>query len=77
MNGGGYAIGAFAWDELYTKYKNIGLCCNLNGMRDQLICHVQFAFWRATFNLDEWRPDVGYLQTVNSSCNPGGSKWFD
>ncbi len=77
LNGGAYGIGAFAWDELYTKYRNRGLCCNLNGMRDQLICHWQFAFWRNTYNLDEWRPDVGYVQTVNSSCNPGGPVWFD
>jgi hypothetical protein len=46
-------------------------------MRDQLICHWQLAFWRDTYNLDEWRADVGYPQTVNSNCNPGGTKWFD
>jgi hypothetical protein len=77
VNSGAYAIGAFAWDELYTKYRDRGLNTNLNGMRDQLICHWQFAFYKSTYNLDEWRPDVGYPQTVNSSCNPGGSVWFD
>ena len=53
----------------------------LNGMRDQLICHQQIVAikdpGKATWNIDEWRPDVGYLQTVNASCNPGGAKWFD
>jgi len=45
-------------------------------MRDQCICHVQIVSVRSsrkpTWNLDEWRPNVGYAQTVNSACNPGG-----
>lgn len=32
---------------------------------------------KATWNLDEWRPSVGYLQTVAQSCNPAGARWFD
>lgn len=77
----GYWPGSAGWDELYSKYRYRGLNTNLGGMRDQYICHVQIVSVRApnksTWNLDEWRPDVSYLQTVNSSCNPGGSKWFD
>jgi uncharacterized protein DUF2599 len=77
----GYWPASAGWDELYSKYKDRGLNTNLNGMRDQYICHVQIVSIRApgkaTWNLDEWRPDVGYWQTINSSCNPGGSKWFD
>lgn len=80
-NAGGYLIGVYDWNELYSKYKNRGLDTNLDGMRDQLICHQQIVAIRsprkATWNLDEWRPNVSYLQTVNASCNPGGSKWFD
>ncbi len=80
-NAGGYLIGTYDWNELYSKYRNYGLNTNLNGMRDQLICHQQIVALRApnkpSWNLDEWRPDVGYLQTVNASCNPGGSVWFD
>lgn len=80
-NAGGYAVGAAGWNELYSKYKNRGLNRNLDGMRDQFICHQQIVALRAprkpTWNLDEWRPNVGYLQTVNSQCNPGGAKWFD
>jgi len=80
-NAGGYFIGVYDWNELYSKYKDKGLNTNLNGMRDQLICHQQIVAIRspgkATWNLDEWRPNVGYLATVNASCNPGGSKWFD
>lgn len=71
-NGGGYLVGAAGWDELYSKYKDHGLTKNLNGMRDQFICHQQIAFWKSTYNLDEWRPDVGYLATLADLCNPGG-----
>jgi hypothetical protein len=78
---GDYLIGVYDWSELYSKYKNRGLNTNLNGMRDQLICHqVVVAVTdpgKATWNIDEWRPDVGYWQTLNSRCNPGGSKFFD
>lgn len=78
---GSYAVGAADWNELYSKYRNRGLNTNLAGMRDQLIRHQQIVAIRSprkpTWNLDEWRPNIGYLQTVNTSCNPGGSKWFD
>ncbi|MGL4340408.1 MAG: DUF2599 domain-containing protein [Rhodoglobus sp.] len=78
---GGYLPGVYGWDELYTKYRDRGLNTNLNGMRDQYICHQQVVAVRApdkpTWNLDEWRPDVGYWETINTSCNPGGERWFD
>lgn len=78
---GGYLPGDSGWDELYSKYKNNGLNTNLDGMRDQYICHQQIVAVRApgkaTWNLDEWRPNVSYVDTVNASCNPGGAKWFD
>lgn len=80
-NAGGYLPGVYGWNELYSKYRYRGLNTNLNGMRDQYICHRQIVALRApnkpTWNLDEWRPDVGYWQTLNTSCNPGGAKWFD
>lgn len=50
-------------------------------MKDQYICHQQIVAIRdplkATWNLDEWRADVGYLATVNAFCNPGGKSIFD
>lgn len=79
INGGSYFIGWLGWRELYGKYKNRGLCCNLDSMEDQWICHHQFvALWRpfnATWNLDEWLKDVSYASTVRYQCNPprGGS----
>lgn len=70
VNGGGYLVGVAGWDELYDKYKNRGLDTNLGSMRNQFICHQQLAFYKSTYNLDEWRPDVGYAATVAAECNP-------
>jgi hypothetical protein len=70
LNGGSYSVGALGWRELYSKYRGSGLTTNLNAMRDQFICHQQFAFWKSTWNLDEWRSDVGYPKTVTNLCNP-------
>ena len=67
---GGYLPGAAGWDELYAKYRYRGLNTNLGGMRDQYICHQQFAAFKSTWNLDEWRPDVSYASTVAAACNP-------
>jgi len=81
LNAGGYAVGVAGWDELYSKYKNRGLNTNLDGMRDQFICHQQIVAIRSpnkpSWNLAEWRPNVSYLATVNAQCNPGGSSIFD
>jgi len=38
--------------------------------RDQLICHVANAMGKKPWNLDSWRPDVGYAATVAAGCNP-------
>ena len=82
-NAGSYLVGEYDWSELLSKYKSVGrgIKYNLTGMRDQLICHQQvvavYSPTKATWNIDEWRPSVGYAQTVNSRCNPGGSTIFD
>jgi hypothetical protein len=83
IQAGGYVPGVAGWNELYSRYKKVGrgIKVNLDGMRDQWICHQQVVALRApnraTWNLDEWRPNVSYAQTVNSFCNPGGARWFD
>lgn len=81
LNAGGYAVGVAGWNELYSKYKNRGLNTNLDGMRDQFICHQQIVAIRApnkpSWNLDEWRPNVSYAATVAAQCNPGGHSIFD
>lgn len=39
--------------------------------RDQLICHVwNAARVKVPWNLDSWRPRVGYNATVLAWCNP-------
>ncbi len=65
-----YRVGAAGWKELYRKYRSRGLNTNLGGMRDQFICHQQIGAFRKTWNLDEWRPDVSYAQTIRDLCNP-------
>ncbi|NNH05867.1 DUF2599 domain-containing protein [Cellulomonas fimi] len=39
-------------------------------MRDQLSCHQLGAPDKATWNLEPWRPDVGWLSVVAARCNP-------
>ena len=72
-NAPGYLVGVWGWDELYEKYKDVGrgIHTNIGGLRDQYICHQQFAFLKDRWNLDEWRPDVSYPSTVAAGCNPG------
>ena len=69
-NAPGYLVGVAGWNELYSKYKNKGLNKNLGRMKDQYICHQQFAFLKSAWNLDEWCPDVSYARTVAAKCNP-------
>jgi hypothetical protein len=40
------------------------------GMYNQLACHALGAPDKATWNLEPWRPDVGFLATVTAACNP-------
>lgn len=77
---GAYLAGVYGFRELQAKTGG-SLNTNVDGMRDQYICHQQVVAVRSprkpTWNLDEWRPNVSYAQTVNASCNPGGPVWFD
>lgn len=64
--------GARAWQEVLAQRPDAGT----PGMRDQFLCH--FVWARAvvpnkeSWNLEPWRPDVGYQATVQANCNPGG-----
>ena len=71
--GGYYFMGIHSWNEVYFKYRTLNnflLLDNYWGMRDQHICHQQHAWFKPTWNLDVWRPDVSYFQTVIALCNP-------
>lgn len=56
-----------AWQEVQSKTRST---LN-NSMYWQFVCHADYAPpWRASWNLDAWRPDVGYWRTVWAQCNP-------
>jgi hypothetical protein len=61
-----------AWQEVLTQAAD----ADAPGMRDQFVCHWVWARAvqpnKESWNLEPWRPAVGYQATVQSSCNPGG-----
>ncbi|WP_407685223.1 DUF2599 domain-containing protein [Mycobacterium sp. HUMS_1102779] len=63
-----------AWSELLALAPNAGT----PGMRAQFVCHWQFAEralpGKVSWNLEPWRPVVGYDDMVASGCNPGGAE---
>ncbi|MGX1808378.1 DUF2599 domain-containing protein [Nocardia sp. NPDC055321] len=64
--------GERAWQEVLTLSPD----ADTPGMRDQFICHWEWARAvapnKTSWNLEPWRPAVGYQETVNTLCNPGG-----
>lgn len=63
-----------AWGEILTHAPNAGTA----GMYDQFLCHWNYARVvepdKPSWNLEPWRPAVGYNATVAALCNPGGSE---
>jgi Protein of unknown function (DUF2599) len=63
---------ARAWAQVLADAPN----ANTAGMYDQFRCHWQFARIvepnKPSWNLEPWRPAVGYSRTVAAQCNPGG-----
>lgn len=59
--------GEAVWAELIERLPEV----DSPSMHDQLVCHVQFAPAKATWNLEPRRPVVGYAATVAAACNPG------
>jgi Protein of unknown function (DUF2599) len=41
-----------------------------HSLRNQLRCHAVFVPDKPTWDLESWRPDVGYAKTVLAECNP-------
>jgi hypothetical protein len=37
---------------------------------NQLRCHAEFVPNKPTWDLESWRPNVGYTKTVEAECNP-------
>ncbi|MEV0248333.1 DUF2599 domain-containing protein [Nocardia sp. NPDC050712] len=63
---------ARAWQEVVAAAP----AADAPGMRDQFVCHWVWARLvqpnKPSWNLEPWRPAVGYQATVDASCNPGG-----
>lgn len=61
-----------AWQEVLA----LDAGADAPGMRDQFVCHWVWARMVApdkpSWNLEPWRPAVGYQATVSANCNPGG-----
>lgn len=59
-----------AWDTVVAKHGRDTQWKNESGMKDQFHCHNDFASAKRPWNLEPWRPDVGYALTVKAGCNP-------
>lgn len=59
----------YLWDELTRDYSNSRYWKNTHGLRHQLICHLVIARDKPQWNLEPWRPDVGYEKTLEGGCN--------
>ncbi|WP_378742417.1 DUF2599 domain-containing protein [Nocardia brasiliensis] len=61
-----------AWQEVIAQSPD----ADTPGMRDQFVCHWAWARLvqpdKPSWNLEPWRPAVGYQATVEARCNPGG-----
>lgn len=59
-------------DAIFANYKAlVPSSYESQKYRDQLICHVwNAARVKVPWNLDSWRPNVGYNATVLALCNP-------
>ncbi|KZM73475.1 DUF2599 domain-containing protein [Nocardia terpenica] len=60
-----------AWQEVLEQAPD----ANTPGMIDQFMCHWHWArvveSGKTSWNLEPWRPVVGYPETVAALCNPG------
>jgi hypothetical protein len=76
--GGSFDTGEADWRELEANYPSSMLTDNAESLKNQLICHQQFATVaqpdKPTWDLEAWRPPFSYLDTVAAQCNPGGAE---
>lgn len=61
-----------AWSEVLADAPT----ADTPGLHDQFLCHWNFARavdpTKTSWDLEPWRPTVGYAATVAALCNPGG-----
>lgn len=61
---------AYMFYEIVKKFGRNEHWANNGGMINQLTCHLAIARDKETWNLEPWRPYVGYDKTVSAGCNP-------
>ncbi|MGC1333689.1 DUF2599 domain-containing protein [Pseudomonas sp.] len=61
---------AFAVDELVDRWASDARFINARGMRDQFRCLMVTYPDKPEWNIEPWRPDVGYQATLAADCNP-------
>ncbi len=65
---------AAAWQEVIRASPE----ADTASLRDQFNCHWDFARivdpHKTSWDLEAWRPDVGYASVVAAQCNPGGAE---
>lgn len=59
-----------AWSTVNLVFNGSANWKNTAGMKDQFMCHSYFAKSKNPWNLEPWRPNVGYAETVKKRCNP-------
>lgn len=68
------AAEARAWSEVVAAEPS----ADAPNMRDQFFCHWVYARIAApnkpSWNLEPWRPNIGYQATTEAACNPGGAE---
>lgn len=60
----------WSWNTVKAKFSSSSNWYNETGMHEQYLCHVNFAANKSEWNLEPWRPAVGYAKTIAASCNP-------
>jgi hypothetical protein len=61
---------AYMFYEVVKKFGQSEHWSNNRGMINQLTCHLYIAREKPEWNLEPWRPYVGYSKTVATGCNP-------
>lgn len=61
---------AYMFYEIVKKFGQSEQWSNNRGMINQLTCHLAIAREKPEWNIEPWRPYVGFDSTVASKCNP-------
>jgi hypothetical protein len=61
---------AYMFYEIVKKAGQSKYWTNNRGMINQLTCHLYAAREKPEWNLEPWRPYVGYSKTLAAGCNP-------